>query len=330
MRVLVTGAAGFIGSHLTRRLLAEGCRVTGVDCFADYYPRWMKERAIAPLLRSRRFALIEGDLNDLPLADILARHDAVYHLAAQAGVRASWGHSFEIYLRNNIQATQALLEAAKDLPLKKLVYASSSSVYGLTPDVPMAETSPVLPISPYGVSKLAAEQLCFLYHKCYGTPTVALRFFTVYGPGQRPDMAFHKFFKAALEGEPIALYGDGRQTRDFTYVDDIVEANVAALTRGRDGQVYNVGGGHRETLRDLFPVFEEICGRPIRVERAGAQKGDARHTAARLNKARRDLGFRPRTSLREGLEREWDWIRRLYADAPARAATARPAKGKRP
>jgi UDP-glucose 4-epimerase len=328
MKVLVTGAAGFIGSHLSRRLLAEGCTVTGIDCFADYYPRWIKERNIAPLLRSKRFRLIDKDLNDLPLPRILREHEAVYHLAAQAGVRASWGRSFSVYLRNNIQASQSLLEAAKGVPLKKFIYASSSSVYGLTPDIPMSETSPLLPLSPYGVSKLAAEQLCFLYHKCYGTPTVALRFFTVYGPGQRPDMAFHKFFKAILEGAPISVYGDGRQTRDFTFVDDIVEANLAALTRGRTGQVYNVGGGHRETLRDLLPLFEDICALPVRVERAEAQKGDVLHTAARLDKARRDLGFKPRTALREGLEREWDWIRRLYASRRERRPAARPAKGK--
>jgi nucleoside-diphosphate-sugar epimerase len=328
MKILVTGAAGFIGSHLSRRLLSEGCTVTGIDCFADYYPRWIKERNIAPLIRSKRFRLIDKDLNDLPLSDILREHEAVYHLAAQAGVRASWGQSFSVYLKNNIQASQALLEAAKGLPLKKFIYASSSSVYGLTPDMPMSETSPLLPLSPYGVSKLAAEQLCFLYHQNYGTPTVALRFFTVYGPGQRPDMAFHKFFKAILAGDPIAVYGDGRQTRDFTFVDDIVEANWAALTRGRDGQVYNVGGGHRETLRDLFPLFEDICARPVRIERSEPQKGDVLHTAARLDKARKDLGFKPRTSLREGLEREWDWIRRLYAPGRERPSAPRLSKGK--
>jgi UDP-glucose 4-epimerase len=315
MKILVTGAAGFIGSHLCRRLLSEGCSVTGIDCFTDYYPRWMKERNVAPLLKARRFKLIDKDLNALPLRDLLLGVDAVYHLAAQAGVRASWGRNFSVYLKNNIQASQALLEAAKGLPLRKFVYASSSSVYGLTPDIPMTETSLLYPLSPYGVSKLAAEQLCFLYHKNYGLPTVALRFFTVYGPGQRPDMAFHKFFKAVLEGEPITVYGDGRQTRDFTFVDDIVEANLAALTKGRDGQVYNVGGGHRETLGGLFPLFEEICGRPVRIAKAEAQKGDVRHTFARIEKARRDLGFKPRTELRDGLAQEWDWIRRLYAPA---------------
>jgi UDP-glucose 4-epimerase len=318
MKILVTGAAGFIGSHLCRRLLAEGCSVTGIDCFTDYYPRWMKERNIAPLLKSRRFKLIDKDLNALPLADLLRDVEAVYHLAAQAGVRASWGRSFSIYLQNNILASQALLEASKGLPLRKFVYASSSSVYGLTPDLPMTETSLLRPLSPYGVSKLAAEQLCFLYYKNYGTPTVALRFFTVYGPGQRPDMAFHKFFKAILEDEPLTLYGNGRQTRDFTFVGDIVEANLAALTKGHDGQVYNIGGGHRETLDRLFPLFEEICGKPVRVTKADAQKGDVLHTFARIEKARKSLGFKPRTVLRDGLAREWDWIRRLYA--PARGA----------
>ena len=327
MNILVTGAAGFIGSHLCRRLLSEGCSVTGIDCFTDYYPRWMKERNVAPLLKSRRFKLIDKDLNALFLPALLRDVEAVYHLAAQAGVRASWGRSFSVYLKNNIQASQALLEASKGLPLRKFIYASSSSVYGLTPDLPMTETSLLQPLSPYGVSKLAAEQLCFLYHHNYGTPAVALRFFTVYGPGQRPDMAFHKFFKAILEGEPLTLYGDGRQTRDFTFVGDIVEANLSALTKGRDGQVYNIGGGHRETLDQLVPLFEEICGRPVRTARTDAQKGDVLHTFARIEKARQDLGFKPRTALRDGLTQEWDWIRRLYAPARGVRVPARRRKG---
>lgn len=330
MNILVTGAAGFIGSHLCRRLLSEGCSVTGIDCFTDYYPRWMKERNVAPLLKSRRFKLIDKDLNALPLPDLLRDVEAVYHLAAQAGVRASWGRSFSAYLKNNIQASQALLEASKGLPLRKFIYASSSSVYGLTPDLPMTETSLLQPLSPYGVSKLAAEQLCFLYHHSYGTPAVALRFFTVYGPGQRPDMAFHKFFKAILEGEPLPIYGDGRQTRDFTFVNDIVEANLAALTKGRDGQVYNIGGGHRETLDQIVPLFEQICGRPIQITRTDAQKGDVLHTFARIEKARQDLGFKPRTVLRDGLAQEWDWIRRIYAPARGVRIPARRRKGTTP
>ncbi len=319
MRILVTGAAGFIGSRLCARLLDEGASVAGVDCFSDYYPRWIKERNIAPLLGRKRFALHRTDLNDLPLGRILRNVEAVFHLAAQAGVRASWGRSFSGYVRHNIQATQTLLEAAKDKPLRKLVFASSSSVYGMTRDLPMTEESAVRPLSPYGVTKLAAEGLCVLYAKNFGVPAVPLRFFTVYGPGQRPDMAFHKFFLAVRNGRPITVFGSGRQTRDFTYVDDIVAACVAALDRGRAGEVYNVGGGHRETLSRLFPLIGRITGRPVRVERIEKQKGDVPDTAAGIAKARRELGFSPRTPLEEGLRREWESIQDLYANAPAGA-----------
>jgi nucleoside-diphosphate-sugar epimerase len=312
MKIVVTGAAGFIGSHLCRRLLEEGCSVSGIDCFSDYYPRWIKEKNVAPLLKSRSFKLIAEDLAAWPLKKTLKSADAVFHLAAQAGVRASWGDNFHTYIKNNIQVTQNLLEAAKGLPLKKIVFASSSSVYGLTPDLPMIETSSLQPLSPYGVTKLAAEKLCFLYYKNYGVPTVALRFFTVYGPGQRPDMAFHKFFKSIREGRKIVIYGNGRQTRDFTYIDDIIEANIAALRKGRAGQVYNVGGGHREILDRLFPIFERICGRPVRIRFQERQKGDVLHTFAGMEKARKDLSFEPRMRLEDGLRREWEWIQDLY------------------
>jgi UDP-glucose 4-epimerase len=236
----------------------------------------------------------------------------VFHLAAQAGVRSSWGRNFAIYVRQNIAATQRLLEAAKDVGGPKIIHASSSSVYGLTPDMPMTEKSPLFPLSPYGVTKLAAEDLCFLYFKNYGLPALALRFFTVYGPGQRPDMAFHKFFKAIRDGREVTVYGDGRQTRDFTYVGDVVEATLAAFRAGTPGEVYNVGGGHRERLDRLFPLFEAITGRPVRVCRVERQKGDVPATQAAIDKARRDLGYAPRTDLREGLGREWEYIQALY------------------
>lgn len=321
MKVLVTGAAGFIGSRLSRRLLDEGAAVCGVDSLTDYYPLWIKRRNLDPLLADRRFTFVEADLNDLPLGRRLRGVDTVYHLAAQAGVRASWGRSFAAYLRNNISATQRLLEAAKNAPPRKIVYASSSSVYGLTPDLPMTETSPLLPISPYGVTKLAAEQLGFLYHKNCGLPVVSLRFFTVYGPGQRPDMAFHKFFKAILEGREIPVFGDGSQTRDFTYVDDIVEALVAAGRSGPDGEVFNVGGGHRERLSALFAIFEKITGRTVKTRRMEKQKGDAPHTFAAIDKARRGLGFAPRVDLEAGLEREWAYICDLYTGRRRGAAS---------
>jgi UDP-glucose 4-epimerase len=312
MRALVTGAAGFIGSHLSRRLLQEGAHVTAVDSFTDFYPRWIKERNLSPLAGEQNFEFYPKDLLELDLEEILARVDVVYHLAAQAGVRSSWGQNFSVYIQNNIQSTQRLLEGAKGKPLHKLVYASSSSVYGLTPTLPMSETSLLYPLSPYGVTKLAAEQLCFLYFQNYGVPTVALRFFTVYGPGQRPDMAFHRFFRAIDEGRPIVLFGDGQQTRDFTYVDDIVEASLSASRRGRPGEVYNIGGGHRERLSDLFPVLEETCGKKVEVVREERQKGDVVHTFADIQKARLDLAYSPRTMLREGLREEWDWIKSLY------------------
>jgi nucleoside-diphosphate-sugar epimerase len=315
MNVLVTGAAGFIGSRLSRRLLERGDKVTAIDCLTDFYPRRIKKRNLAPLLDEPNFRWIDADLNDAPLGRILKGQEAVFHLAAQAGVRDSWGKSFDVYIRHNIAASQRLLEAAKGRPLKKFVYASSSSVYGLTPDLPMRETSPLHPLSPYGVSKLAAEDLCFLYWKNYGVPAVSLRFFTVYGPGQRPDMAFHKFLKAILEGREITVFGDGRQTRDFTYVDDIVTANLAALDRGPAGEVYNVGGGHRERLDALFSVLERVCGRPVRLRFAEVQKGDVLHTAADISKAVRDLGFAPRTGLEDGLRNEWEYIQQLYAPA---------------
>jgi len=312
MKAIVTGASGFIGSHLSRRLLEGGWEVVGVDCFTSFYPRWMKARNVAPLLRNRRFRLVEKDLNDLALGRLLRGAGAVFHLAAQAGVRTSWGRSFETYIRHNIAATQRLLEAAKGRDGPKIIYASSSSVYGLTPDMPMTETSPVRPLSPYGVTKLAAEQLCVLYFRNFGLPTVSLRFFTVYGPGQRPDMAFHKFFKSVREGKEITVYGDGRQTRDFTYVGDIVEACLSALERGKAGEVYNIGGGHRERLDRLFPLFESVTGRPLRIRLVARQKGDVPDTHAAIEKAGRDLGYRPRTSLREGLAAEWDDIQSLY------------------
>ena len=312
MTILVTGAAGFIGSNLSRSLLEQGDRVIGLDCFTDFYPRWIKERNLAPLLREKNFEFLERDILELDLGSTLEGVDAVYHLAAQAGVRSSWGESFSVYISNNIHATQKLLEAAKAKRLDKFVYASSSSVYGLTPTLPMSETDLLHPLSPYGVTKLAAEQLCFLYYKNYSLPTVSLRFFTVYGPGQRPDMAFHKFFKSIAEDKPITVFGDGRQTRDFTYVDDIIAACLEARRIGRPGEVYNLGGGHQEKLENLFPLLEDICRRRIKITRLEPQKGDVPHTFADIAKAGRDLGFRPRTDLSEGLRREWEWIGQLY------------------
>jgi UDP-glucose 4-epimerase len=312
MNCLVTGAAGFIGSHLSRRLLADGHAVIGLDCFTDFYPRWIKERNVAPLVSKKNFTFWPRDILDLEPGKALRDIEVVFHLAAQAGVRTSWGANFSVYIQNNIQATQRLLEEAKAISLKKFICASSSSVYGLTPTLPMTEDAIVRPLSPYGVTKLAAEQLCFLYFKNYQVPAISLRFFTVYGPGQRPDMAFHRFFKAIAEGKPITVYGDGKQTRDFTYVDDTVDACFQALERGRPGETYNIGGGHRERLDNLLPLLEEICGKNLAVIKEEKQKGDVLHTLADIAKAKAELGYAPGTVLEDGLRKEWDWIRGLY------------------
>ena len=313
MKCLVTGAAGFIGSHLCHRLLEDDNDVIGIDSFTDYYSRDIKEINLSRLATFNRFHFIEKDINHLELSPLLSSTDAVFHLAAQAGVRASWGEQFSIYTRNNIEASQRLLEACKGISLSKFIYASSSSVYGDCPELPMKESSPLYPYSPYGVSKLAAEHLCGLYYQNFGVPTVSLRFFTVYGPGQRPDMAFHKFLKAQVDDSPISVYGDGTQTRDFTYIDDIIIGIIAAWERGRPGEIYNLGGGNQKKLNSIFPILEEVTGGPLNIRREPNQKGDVPHTYASIEKAQHELGFSPKVLLEEGLKKEWRWIRSLYA-----------------
>lgn len=313
MRALVTGAAGFIGSHLSERLVADGHEVLGVDCFTDYYARSIKDRNLERLRAEPRFTFVEADLNALDAKALLAGVDWVFHQAAQAGVRASWGDSFRIYTRLNIDATQRLLEAAKGADrLKKLVYASSSSVYGDAATLPMLEDHPTHPLSPYGVTKLAAEHLAVLYTKNFGVPTASLRYFTVYGPRQRPDMAFHKFFKAALAGDEISVYGDGTQTRDFTYVSDAVEANIRAASSAPPGAVLNIGGGSRVSVREVLAMVEELVGKPVRVRYLETQHGDMKDTVADTTRARELIDYRPLVSLRDGLARERDWVAALY------------------
>jgi UDP-glucose 4-epimerase len=309
VKVVVTGAAGFIGSHVAESLVRDGHEVVGIDCFTDYYPRPAKEENLRLLRQSDRFRLVEARLQDADLLPLLDGASHVYHLAAQAGVRASWGREFALYTDHNVLATQLLLEAALRAGRPTVVCASSSSVYGDAPSLPLREDGPCQPVSPYGVTKLAAEHLAVLYHRCHGLPTVSLRFFTVYGPRQRPDMAFHRFLKAARDGGAIALFGDGQQTRDFTYVDDIVAAVRAAALSPHPGSVYNVGGGERVALHEVLRLVETVTGRPLRIERQEAQKGDMRDTFADTAAARRDLGFRSTVPLAEGLLREWEWIR---------------------
>jgi UDP-glucose 4-epimerase len=311
-KILVTGCAGFIGSHLSERLCEEGALVIGVDRFSDYYSRNFKEKNLENLQQIENFKLIEADLLDLDLEKIVSDVDYIFHEAAQAGVRASWGAQFEVYLRDNILATQKLLEACKSTSrLKKFVFASSSSVYGDTPELPMHEDSILKPVSPYGSSKLAAENLCYLYWKNFGVPTVSLRYFTVYGPRQRPDMAFHRFIKAMLIGDKIEIYGDGKQTRDFTYVSDAVNATISAVN-APPGEVFNIGGGSRVALIEIIRLLEEIIGKKPNVVFSSEQKGDVKHTFAQTEKAKRLLGFKPSFSLKDGLEEEVKWLKNIY------------------
>jgi nucleoside-diphosphate-sugar epimerase len=309
VKAVVTGAAGFIGSGVVESLLADGYDVVGVDAFVDYYPRPAKESNLSVARGHARFRLVEGSVQDLKLAEVLEGASEVYHLSAQAGVRASWGRDFAAYTEHNVLATQRLLEAALAASVRRVVYASSSSVYGDTQHLPLREDSLCQPVSPYGVTKLAAEHLCHLYWKNHGLPSVSLRFFTVYGPRQRPDMAFHRFLAATRDGRPIQVYGDGEQTRDFTFVDDIVRATRAAAASGRPGQTYNIGGGERVTLNGVLKTIEEVTGRRLDRRQEGAQKGDMRDTFADTTLAQRDLGFRSTVSLAEGLAREWAWIK---------------------
>jgi UDP-glucose 4-epimerase len=311
MKCVVTGAAGFIGSNLCDRLLALGHDVTGIDCFTDYYPRAHKEANLAAARRHPRFTFVEGDLNALDLRPLIGAGDWVFHEAAQAGVRASWGASFQIYTALNVDATQRLLEACKEAKPARIVYASSSSVYGDAAKFPENEDDRPQPISPYGVTKLAAEHLCVLYWKAFGAPTVSLRYFTVFGPRQRPDMAFHKWCRAALADAELPIFGDGEQTRDFTYVADAVDAIVAAATADCVGQVLNVGGGNRVTVKQTLAALAEIHGRPLRLVDRGAQKGDVRHTAADISRAERLLGYRPKVGLLDGLRAEYEWIKTI-------------------
>lgn len=313
---LVTGTAGFIGSHLAERLLAEGHTVVGVDCFTDYYPREVKQRNLASLLRQPGFTFVEGDLLALDLPRLLQAHDVrlVFHAAAQPGVRASWGTTFEIYSQHNVLATQRLLEACRAVPVERLVYASSSSIYGDAESLPTPEDTIPRPISPYGVTKLAGEHLCWLYWRTAGVPAVSLRYFTVYGPRQRPDMAFHRFIAALLSGAPITVYGDGHQTRDFTFVADVVQANLLAARHGAGGQVFNIGGGTQASVNQVLAHLEQLSGRTAHIQYHQRQLGDARHTAAATIRAHQELGWVPQVSLVDGLAAQLAWQHGLFVD----------------
>jgi nucleoside-diphosphate-sugar epimerase len=310
---IITGVAGFIGSHLAETLLKQGAEVIGIDEFNDYYSCQLKQNNVLNLKQYPGFKLIQASIQDLDWQKLLQSVDVVYHQAAQAGVRASWGKDFHHYTERNINATQVILEGAKQVKsLQRIVYASSSSIYGDAATMPTPETLCPQPVSPYGITKLAGERLCWLYQQNFDVPVTALRYFTVYGPRQRPDMAFHKFFQAAVNHESISIYGDGQQTRDYTYVSDAVAANLAAgKIPEAVGEVFNIGGGSRVTLMELLNIMEQVIGHPIRKNYVDKAAGDARHTSADVSKAQKILNYVPQVSLAEGLTAEWQWIQSI-------------------
>jgi len=307
---VVTGAAGFIGSNLCERLLADGWQVRGVDAFTPYYDPAAKRVNVAGLLAHERFELVEVDLRDASLPPLLAAADVVFHLAAQPGVRTSWAEGFATYDDHNIRVTQRLLEASRAFPSLRLVFASSSSVYGNPASVPTAEAAVTRPFSPYGVTKLAGEHLCRAYADNFGVSVNVLRYFTVYGPRQRPDMAIHRLIESARRGTPFPLYGDGSQLRDFTFVDDVVAANLAAAAAGatvEPGAPVNVAGGSSARLGELVEMVGQAVGSPVPVEWLPAQPGDVARTGGSIERAHDWLGWAPQVSLVDGIARQVEW-----------------------
>jgi nucleoside-diphosphate-sugar epimerase len=317
MKALVTGCAGFIGSHLTDGLLADRHGVLGVDNLLDNYAGEVKRENLARARDFEAFRFLALDVSEAELGPLVEDCDVVFHLAAEPGVRSSWGGRFGSYERNNVLATQRLLETLTQWPEKRVVYASSSSVYGDAERLPTTEEALPRPFSPYGVTKLAAEHLCSLYHRNFGLATVSLRYFSVYGPRQRPDMAFNRFCRAALAGDSLTVFGDGRQTRDFTFVADVVAATrAAAVSPSAAGGVYNVGGGSRVSVNEALRLIASFIGRPLDVRYAETERGDVCDTGAAIARARRDLDFRPGTSVEEGLGAEFAWMAEQGARQP--------------
>jgi UDP-glucuronate 4-epimerase len=308
--VVVTGVAGFIGSHLAEALLDQGWEVVGIDAFTDYYPTADKWSNLAGLSQRPGFALVRADLATVDVRDRIEGAAVVFHQAAQPGVRTSWGREFADYVHHNVLATQRLLESCVHAGVPRLVVASSSSVYGNAPSYPTTEESTTRPVSPYGVSKLAAEHLSLAYAEANGSSmsVAVLRYFTVYGPRQRPDMGFRRFLEAAYAGRPIVVYGDGEQTRDFTYVDDAVRANLLAMTAPVRAEAINVGGGRRITLNETLDLIGQTTGRRLQLERRPAPPGDVRHTGADGTRAEALLGYRPQTDLATGLAAQAAWL----------------------
>ncbi|HSG29968.1 MAG TPA: NAD-dependent epimerase/dehydratase family protein [Thermodesulfobacteriota bacterium] len=309
MKVIVTGAAGFIGSTLTEKLISQGFSVIGIDSVNDNYDVKIKNSNISGLLKNKNFKFINSNILDIDFGGKYSEIQAIFHQAATAGVRSSWGKNFRDYTENNIMATQHLLESFKDSGLKKFIYASSSSVYGNADEMPLRISTLTKPVSPYGVTKLAGENLVNTYHANYGLPTVSLRYFTVYGPRQRPDMAFHIFMKSALQNKQIDIYGDGEQIRDFTYIDDVVNANMLALDNGKNGSIYNIGGGSNISINKVLELIEHISGNKLDINYQQTQKGDVRQTQADISLSKKELKYVPGFDIKTGLKNEYEWIK---------------------
>jgi UDP-glucose 4-epimerase len=303
---LVTGVAGFVGSHLAERLVEEGDDVIGIDCFTDYYPRKIKESNIASLRRQKGFKFVEMDLSSRPSKRIVTNIETVFHLAAQPGVRASWGRSFESYVRDNMLATQNLLEMAKGAKIRKFIYVSSSSVYGDSEQFPTSEEAIPKPNSPYGVTKLAGEHLCEVYRKSFNIPTAVLRYFSVYGPRQRPDMAFNKFIHLIWHDKTLDVYGDGSQMRDYTFVRDVVSATVLARN-AKVGTILNVGTGHSYSLNEAIEIIASLLGKEAKLKHLTSASGDVIKTSADISKIKKELGYRTSVDFREGLREQTTW-----------------------
>ena len=311
MKLLVTGCCGFIGSHLSEKLLEMKYEVVGIDCYTDYYSKELKEKNLSQAMENNKFIFLEKNLLDCNLKDLLKDVDYIFHEAAQAGVRYSWGQNFDTYTKNNILATQKLLDACRYSKVKKIIYASSSSVYGDILLLPMKETAIVRPVSPYGVSKLATEHLCYLYYKNYQVPSVVLRYFTVYGPRGRPDMAPFKFTKKIDSNKIIEVYGDGTSQRDYTYVSDIVAGVLAALDANKEFEIFNLGGNKPIELNKFISLIEDNLGKKAIKKNIEKQQGDVDITFADLTKSRIILNYNPKISIEEGIKNLIMWYRNL-------------------
>jgi nucleoside-diphosphate-sugar epimerase len=307
-RVLVTGAAGFIGSHMVEELVGQQYEVVGVDCFTDYYSPETKRQNIIGLQAIDNFELFTLDLLTDPIEPVLEGVETIFHLAAQPGVRSSWASGFKNYVERNILVTQRLLDACRAFPSIRLVNASSSSVYGNATQYPTSETQPTTPLSPYGVTKLAAEALCSVYGVNFGVRTVSLRYFSVYGPRQRPDMATYRMIEAARRSLPFSVYGSGHQVRDFTFVADVVEANLAAAAANVEpGSIYNIGGGSASTVLEMADLVSKLTGKRLHVDIYPAVEGDTHRTSADTTRANADLGWFPRTEIEIGVKAQVAW-----------------------